>query len=266
MERRRFGRSGLEVPAVGMGTWRTFDVRGGEAEGRREVVDAALTGGTDLFDSSPMYGRAEEVLGRALEGRRDRAIVATKVWTDDEDEARAQIEHSLSCFGGTVDIYQVHNLVAWRERLAELEALREAGHVRVLGVTHYSSSAYGELMAAMRSGSIDAIQIPYSPLQRKVEPEVLPLAEELDLGVLVMRPFGEGALLRNPPAPEALAELGLSSWPQALLRWVLSDPRCHTAIPATRSPQRMAENAAAGDGPWLDAEQRERIAELALTD
>jgi aryl-alcohol dehydrogenase-like predicted oxidoreductase len=264
VERRRFGRSGLEVPVVGMGTWRTFDVSGREAEGRREVVDAAMAGASDLFDSSPMYGRAEEVLGRALAGRRERAIVATKVWTADEDEARAQIEHSLSCFGGTVDIYQVHNLVAWPKRLTELEALREAGRVRVLGASHYSSSAYGELMAVMRSGRIEAIQIPYSPLQRKVELEVLPLAEELDIGVLVMRPFGEGALLRHSPPPEALAELGLSSWPQALLRWVLSDPRCHTAIPATSSPERMAENAAAGDGPWLDPEQRERIAELAL--
>ena len=246
-----------------MGTWRTFDVSGREAEDRREVVDAALASGTDLFDSSPMYGRAEEVLGRGLEGRRDRALVATKVWTADADEARAQMEHSLGCFGGTVDLYQVHNLEAWPERLTELEALREAGHVRVLGATHYSSRAYGELQTVMRSGRIEAIQIPYNPLQRKVENEVLPLAEELDIGVLVMRPFGEGALLRRSPPPEALAELGLSSWPQALLRWVLSDPRCHAAIPATSSPERMAENAAAGDGPWLDAEQRERIAELA---
>jgi diketogulonate reductase-like aldo/keto reductase len=246
-----------------MGTWRTFDVSGREADERREVVDAALGAGADLFDSSPMYGRAEEVLGRALDGRRDQAIVATKVWTSDADEARAQIDHAMRCFGGTVDLYQVHNLVAYDERLAELEVLRDEGKVRVLGATHYSSRAYGDLQAAMRGGRIDAIQIPYSPRQRKVEAEVLPLAEELDIGVLVMRPFGEGALLERTPPQEALAELGLDSWPQALLRWVLSDTRCHCAIPATRSPRRMAENAAAGDGPWLDADERERIAELA---
>jgi aryl-alcohol dehydrogenase-like predicted oxidoreductase len=266
MERRRLGRSGLEVAAVGMGTWRTFDVSGRVAEQRRAVVDSALAGGTDLFDSSPMYGRAEEVLGRALEGRRERAIVATKVWTADAREARAQIEHSLACFDGTVDLYQVHNLEAWPERLTELEALREEGRVRALGATHYSSRAYDELQAVMRSGRIEAIQIPYNPLQRKVENEVLPLAEELDIGVLVMRPFAEGALLRKSPPPEALAELGLSTWPEALLRWVLSDPRCHAAIPATSSPERMTENAAAGDGPVLNAEQRERIAELAEAD
>jgi aryl-alcohol dehydrogenase-like predicted oxidoreductase len=263
MERRRLGRDGPEVPVVGMGTWRTFDVGDGEAGERERVVDAALASGTELFDSSPMYGRAEAVLGRALAPRRDEALVATKVWTDDEREARAQIEHSLGCFGGTVDLYQVHNLVAWRERLAELEELRERGAARWLGATHYSSSAYDELAEVMRSGRIDAIQIPYNPHQRKVEREILPLAAELGLGVLVMRPFGEGALLRSPPPAEALAELGLTSWPQALLRWVLSDDRCTCAIPATTRPERAAENAGAGAGPWLDAGERERIAELA---
>jgi aryl-alcohol dehydrogenase-like predicted oxidoreductase len=248
---------------VGMGTWRTFDVAGREADARREVVDAALEAGADLFDSSPMYGRAEEVLGRSLDGRRDGGIVATKVWTSDAREAHAQVEHALTCFGGYVDLYQVHNLVAWEQRLAELEALREAGKVRLLGATHYSAGAFGELQAVMRSGRIDAIQIPYNPRQREAEREVLPLAEELDIGVLVMRPFGEGSLLRRPPPPEALAELGLSSWPQALLRWVLSDERCTCAIPATSHPKRMTENAAAGHGPWLDAGQRERLAELA---
>jgi diketogulonate reductase-like aldo/keto reductase len=248
---------------VGMGTWRTFDVGDDEAADRARVVASALAAGAELFDSSPMYGRAEAVLGRALAGRRDGALVATKVWTDEDREARAQIEHALECFGGVVDLYQVHNLVAWERRLEELERLRERGAVRWLGATHYSSSAYDELARVMRSGRIEAIQIPYNPHQRKVEREILPLAQELGLGVLVMRPFGEGALLRSEPPPEALAELGLSSWPQALLRWVLSDERCTCAIPATSRPERMTENAAAGEGPWLDAGPRERIAELA---
>jgi diketogulonate reductase-like aldo/keto reductase len=258
MERRRLG-----LPVVGMGTWRTFDVDGTEARERARVVEAALASGSNLFDSSPMYGRAERVLGDALQGRRDDALVATKVWTDDDREARAQYDHALDCFGGVVDLYQVHNLVGWERRLDELEALRERGSVRWLGATHYSSSAYDELAKIMRSGRIDAIQIPYSPRQRKVEPEILPLARELGLAVLVMRPFAEGELLRSPPPAEALAELGLESWPQALLRWVLSDERCTCAIPATSRPERMTENASAGDGPWLDADARERIAELA---
>ena len=246
-----------------MGTWRTFDVRGADAEQRGQVVDVALGAGANLFDSSPMYGRAEQVLGEALRGRRREALVATKVWTNDRRAARAQIEHSLRCAGGVVDLYQVHNLVGWRERLSELEQLRERGAVRALGATHYSPSAFAELASVMSDGRVAAIQVPYHPLEREVEHEILPLAAELELGVVVMRPFGGGALLRRTPPAEALAELGLSSWPQALLKWVLSDRRCHVAIPATSSPERMAENAGAGDGPWLERDQRERIAQLA---
>src|SRR4051794_37316571 len=114
MERRRFGRTELRVPAVGMGTWQTYDVRGPAAERRREVTDAALAGGADFMDSSPMYGEAEGVLARTLGERRKQVLVATKVWTANDREAEQQIEHSLNCFDGRVDVYQVHNLVAWR--------------------------------------------------------------------------------------------------------------------------------------------------------
>ena len=266
MERRRLGRSGLEVPAVGLGSWRTLDV-GPELETeRRAVVDAALEAGSFLVDSSPMYGRAERVLGRALEGRRERALVATKVWSADAREAAAQIEFSLSAFGGVVDLFQVHNLLGWRERLAQLEELRRRGRTGALGATHYSSGTFGELAEVMRSGRVDAVQVPYNPLDRAVEREILPLAQELDLGVVVMRPFAGGGLLRRPPAPEELRpleELGVAGWPQALLKWGLSDPRCHVAIPASARPQRVMENAAAGDPPWLGPDERELVADLA---
>jgi aryl-alcohol dehydrogenase-like predicted oxidoreductase len=230
------------------------------------VVDAALAAGTDLFDSSPMYGEAERVLGQALEGRRDRALVATKVWTAERDEARAQLDFALASFGGCVDLYQVHNLVAWPERLAELEDLRDRGQVRAIGATHYSPSAFGELAKVMRSGRVGAIQVPYNPRERAVEHEILPLAEELEIGVLVMRPFGGGGLATRPPRAEELRPLepfGVTTWGQALLKWVLSDPRCHVAIPATSRPERATENAAAGEPPWLGPDERELVARLA---
>lgn len=267
MERRTLGRSGLEVPAVGMGTWRTFDVRGAAAErNARAVVDAALAAGANFFDSSPMYGAAERVLGAALQGRRDAALVATKVWADAPEPGRAQAEQALGFFGGLVDFYQVHNLLSWRAQLALLEQLRDQGRVRAVGATHYSPSAFGELRRVMETGRIAAIQIPYNPREREVEREILPLAAELNLGVVVMRPFGEGGLLRRPPPPEALAPLrpfGVTTWPQALLKWALSDPRCHVAIPATSRPERMAENAAAGDPPWFGPAERDLVARLA---
>jgi aryl-alcohol dehydrogenase-like predicted oxidoreductase len=255
------------VPAVGVGTWQTFDVRGPREEERVErQVTEALEAGADLFDSSPMYGSAERVLGRAMEGRRDRALIATKVWARSIEEGRRQIESALGFFGGRVELYQVHNLVAWSEHLPMLEGLRDAGKVTLIGATHYSPSALEDLEQAMSSNRIDAIQVPYNPIERDVERRILPLAEDLGLGVVVMRPFAEGSLMRRSPSREDLSPLepfGISTWAQALLKWVLSDPRCHVAIPATSTPGRITENAAAGDPPWLGREERDLIARLA---
>jgi aryl-alcohol dehydrogenase-like predicted oxidoreductase len=267
VERRALGATPLVVPAVGVGTWKTFDVRGEHAEAdARGRVDEALETGADLFDSSPMYGEAERVLGRAIGGRRDRVLIATKVWTSDDQEAEQQIERALGYFGGRVELYQVHNLVAWPRRLDLLERLRDEGKVGHIGATHYSPAAFDELAQVMRSGRIEAIQIPYNPNERDVERAILPLAADLGLGVVVMRPLGAGALVRRPPdgsALEPLASFGVRTWAQALLKWVLSDQRCHIAIPATSKLGRTTENAAAGEPPWFGAEERALVARLA---
>jgi aryl-alcohol dehydrogenase-like predicted oxidoreductase len=259
MPERRALAPGVEVPCVGMGTWQTLD----HAESPKAIVDAALDTGIGLFDSSPMYGRAERVLGEALGERRDEAFVATKIWTSSPEEGREQARRALSWFGDRVDLYQVHNLTATEAQLSLIEQLREEGKVRLTGATHYSPRAFGELAQLMRSGRIDVIQVPYNPRERAVEREILPLAEELGVGVLVMRPFAEGALTRQAPTRADLAALGVETWAQALLKWVLSDPRCSCAIPATSRPERTAENARAGEPPWLDADQRDYVARLA---
>jgi diketogulonate reductase-like aldo/keto reductase len=258
MERRVLGDGGPELPVVGLGTWRTSNIHA--------VVDAALAAGATVVDSSPMYGDAERLLGDALEGRRDDAFVATKVWSQSAGEGRRQAERALSWFGGRVDLYQVHNLVAWREQLMLIESLRAEGLVRCTGATHYMPSAFGELAQVMRTRRLDAVQVPYNPRERAVEREILPLAEELGIGVLVMRPLGEGALLRRAPAShelEPLREFGVDSWPQALLKWILSDPRVTVAIPATSKPERMAENARAGRPPWFGPDERALVERLA---
>lgn len=238
MELRRFGATGLTVPVIGMGTWQTFDVRGATPEGRIvDVVDAALDAGTTLFDSSPMYGAAERVLA-----------------------------HAVQWFGGVVDVYQVHNLVHWRAQLGVLEAAQQAGQVRTIGATHYSPSAFDELEDVVRTGRIRCVQIPYNPLERDVERRILPLAASLDLGVIVMRPFGEGRVVRQPPRADALAPLrafGVTTWPQALLKWILSDRRCHVAIPATSNAAHARDNAAAGAPPWFGDEERAYVRRLA---
>ena len=240
MERRALGPDGFEVPVVGMGTSRTFDVRGRAAEATsRRIVEEALDTGANLFDSSPMYGEAERVLGLALDGRRAEAIVATKVWTADDDLAERQIEASLHHAHGRVELYQVHNLVAWPARLDRLEQLRDEGLIDVIGATHYDAAAFDELMTVMRSGRIGFVQVPYNPLERDVERAVLPLAEELGLGVMLMRPFGRGSVLRRWPSPTELAPLepfGVTTWPQALLKWGLSDPAAPCPSPPPPAP------------------------------
>ncbi len=267
MEHRTLGVSGIDVPVVGMGTWRTFDVRGAQAErNAKQIVDESLGVGVNFFDSSPMYGEAERLLGQALSNRRKQAIVATKVWAQTRAEGLLQIDRALGFFGDYVDLYQIHNLVDWREHLVTLEGLRARDAIRAIGATHYSASAFGELAEVMQTGRIQAIQIPYNPLQREVERVILPLAADLNLGVVVMRPFSEGSLMRHPPTDAELAPLhplGVTTWAQALLKWVLSDTRCHVAIPATAALGHMTENAAAGDPPWFSVVERDFVARLA---
>jgi aryl-alcohol dehydrogenase-like predicted oxidoreductase len=267
MEQRAFGNSGLTVPAVGMGTWQTLDVRGEREEAERHaVVHAAIEAGVTLFDTSPMYGESPRVLADALRTDRGRVLVADKVWTPSAAEGREQGRRALGWYGGRVDIYQIHNLVAWRDHLPMLEEMRVDGSVGVIGATHYAHSAFPELIRAMRTGRIQMIQVPYNAADRAVEREVLPLAQELGLGVLVMEPLGSGALVRRAPSAREmapLAEFGVTTWAQALLKWILSDPRVHCVIPATRRLERVIENAAAGNPPWFDADTREYVARLA---
>ncbi|HKV59695.1 MAG TPA: aldo/keto reductase [Ktedonobacteraceae bacterium] len=267
MEHRTLGKTGLQVPVIGMGTWKTFDVKGEAASNNaRAIVDTAIAAGANFFDSSPMYGEAERVLGATLQGRRAQVLLATKVWTPSGSEGRAQVQRALQYFGGYIDLYQIHNLVNWREHLAMLEQMRDAGQVRAIGATHYSSSAFAELAQIMQTGRITAIQIPYNPLEREVEHTILPLAADLGFGVVVMRPFAQAALMHRQPSAAELAPLhpfGVTNWGQALLKWILSDTRCHVAIPATSRRERMAENAAAGNPPWFGTEERALVARLA---
>jgi aryl-alcohol dehydrogenase-like predicted oxidoreductase len=256
IEERRLG------PVVGLGTWNTF---GSDARKAGEVVDAALDAGIRVFDSSPMYRGAEPSLGRALAPRREAAIVATKIWAPSVEGGRAQYARQVEWFG-RVEIEQIHNLEAWREQLEWLERERAEGRVDKLGVTHYAAGSFDELATALRTRRFDVVQLPYNPHQREVEEELLPLAAELGVAVIVMRPFGEGALLRRPPGDGDLAPLrafGVETWAQALLKWVLSDDRIDVAIPATSRPERTAENARAGEPPWFGPGERALVAELA---
>ena len=252
------------VPIIGMGTSRTLDTDDRALAG--DVVSAALDAGTTLFDSSPMYGKAERALGNALERRRREAVVATKVWTADDDVAERQIATSLAFYGGHIELLQVHNMVRWRERLRRIEHLRDSRQVTLVGATHWKAASFDDLEAAMVTGRLDAIQIPYNPHEREVEDRLLPLAAELGLGVLIMRPFAAADLMRSSPSAGELAPLerfGIHTWGQALLQWGLSHPATTVSIPATSKPTRATENATAGDATPLDDEHRRLVSRLA---
>jgi diketogulonate reductase-like aldo/keto reductase len=258
VEERRLG------PVVGLGTWQTFD---GDAALAEAVVESALAAGTTVFDSSPMYGAAETSLGAALSERRDGTTVATKIWSSSVADGRAQYEAQRRIFG-RVEIEQVHNLVAWGEHLRWLEEEKAEGRIDRIGVTHWSAGSFGELERALRTERFDTVQLPLNPAEREAEQRLLAVAEELGIAVVVMRPFGgTGApLVRRPPSDADLAPLrpfGVETWAQALLKWVLSDPRVDLAIPATRHPERARQNAAAGNPPWLGSEERDYVARLA---
>ena len=256
MEERRLG------PVVGLGTWNTF---GGDAELATDVVGTALAAGGRLIDTSPMYGNAERSLAAALDGRRDQATVATKIWAPTPEQGREQYARQLGLFG-RVDIEQIHNLIAWREHLEWLEDERDAGRVGRIGVTHYSPFAFEDVAEALQGGRFESVQLPLNPYERAAERRLLPVASELGLPVIAMRPFGEDELLaRSPPADELdpLAEYGVETWPQALLKWVLSDTRVDVAIPGTRNPLHAAQNALAGSPPWFGPDERRYVERLA---
>jgi diketogulonate reductase-like aldo/keto reductase len=251
-------------PVVGLGTWNTFD---GDADLAWKIVDAAVGAGCRVVDSSPMYGGAEASLPVALEGRRDDVDVATKIWASTVEEGRAQLATQLDWYG-RVEIEQIHNLVAWESHLPWLEAERDGGRIGRLGVTHYQPSAFAEVARALRTGRFETVQLPYNPVERECERELLPLAAERGIEVIVMHPLGKGSLVRKPKPPgasdlEPLRDFGVETWAQALLKWALSDERIDLVIPATRRPDDARENAVAGSPPWFGQEERELVEALA---
>jgi aryl-alcohol dehydrogenase-like predicted oxidoreductase len=265
MQQRTLGRTGLRVSEIACGTYKTFDVTG--RRGQAQVVELMrvnLRAGVNLFDSAPMYGHSEANLGAAApalaaEGAGD-YLVATKVLQSSLEGAREQIEHSFRVIGGRIDLLQIHNMAGWRSVLPYLAELKAEGRIRATGVTHYAPSAFGEIEAAIRTGLADVIQVPYNLAEREVEQRLLPLAEELDLGVLVMTPicplFGRGALLSRLRGLELapFRPYGVTDAGSLCLKWLLSRHPALVLLPATSRAERVASNAAVSGTPPLPPE------------
>jgi aryl-alcohol dehydrogenase-like predicted oxidoreductase len=271
MQQRTIPSSGATLPVIGLGTWLGFDVGGRRAEfpQRAEVLDTLFASGGRVVDSSPMYGSAEAVVGELLEsaGSRERAFIATKVWTSGRQAGIEQMERSFALLRTKhIDLLQVHNLLDWREHIATLREWKAQGRVSYIGVTHYQDGAHAQLADVLRQAPLDFVQFNYSIADRHAERELLPLAAERGVAVLVNLPFGAGKVLRElrqRALPGWAAEIGCASWNQLLLKFVLSQAAVTCVIPGTSSPEHMRDNAAAGSGELPGPEfWRARLAEL----
>ena len=264
MTKRRIPRTGEEIPVVGMGTWQTFDPRPATPETLArlsKVLEVFLAAGGRVIDSSPMYGRSEEIAGNLLHklGAIDSTFLATKIWTNGAASGRQQLDESRRLFRRPrLDLEQVHNLVDWRVQLDLLRRAKAEGQVRYVGVTHYTESSFKELETVIRKESVDFVQLPYSVAVRGAETRLLPAAAEAGVAVLVNRPFEGGGLFataRGKPLPE-WAKPFATSWAQLFLKFILSNAAVTCVIPATTNPDHMRDDVAAGEGPLLGARER----------
>lgn len=273
MHQRKIPSSSEMLPVVGVGTWRTFDV-GARPEDRAplaEVLKLLFDAGGSVIDTSPMYGSAEAVAGDLLSAAnaRAKAFIATKVWTTGRDSGIAQMRKSMQLLkANRIDLMQIHNLVDWRAHLPTLRAWKAEGRIRYLGITHYTQSAHGELESVMRAEKWDFVQINYALDDRAVEKTLLPLAAERGIAVIVNQPFGGGGLLRklmSRKLPDWAGEIGVTSWAQLLLKFVLANPAVTCVIPGTGKPEHMTDNLQAGFGAYPDAALlKKMIAEISV--
>lgn len=259
--------TGEKLPVIGMGTSRTFDVGPGERKALADVLQAFARGGARLVDSSPMYGRAEEVVGDLANqlNLRDSLFLATKVWTHGREAGLRSLERSLQLLRTSkIDLVQIHNLVDTETQLATLRAWKEQGKIRYLGVTHYDESAFPELEKVLRQEKLDFVQFNYSIGERAAEQTILPLAQEKGVATLINRPFARGDLLRrvkDRPLPDFARDFDCTSWAQFLLKWIVAHPAVTCVIPATSNPSHLADNLAGGRGRLPGAEMRARMIE-----
>ncbi|KQN50252.1 aldo/keto reductase [Pseudomonas sp. Leaf48] len=258
------------LPVVGVGTYRGFDVAPSDPAYKDlpAVLSALFEKGGKVIDSSPMYGRAEQTTGELLSIHEPRspAFLATKVWTRGREEGIAQMEQSFALLQtDRIDLMQVHNLLDWQTHLPTLRQWKEEGRIRYIGITHYTASAYEEVEAVLKAEPVDFLQINYALDDRAVEKRLLPLCREKGVAVICNRPFGGGGLLgrlKDKPLPGWAAQVGIKSWPQLALKFLLSHSAVTCVIPGTGKPRYMAENAGAGFGPMLTDAQRQQLIAL----
>ena len=270
MIERQIPKTGEAIPAVGIGTWSTFDVGAGAARAPlKDVLEKFYAAGGRVIDSSPMYGKAEGVAGDLIAetNARPKTFIATKVWIEGRERGIAQMERSFRLFKtDVIDLMQVHNLVDWRTQLATMRDMKAKGRLRYIGITHYTSSALPDLARVLESErDIDFVQFAYSIGVREPERRFLSLCKDLGVATLINRPLEGGGLLRGAarrPLPDwAGTELDCTSWAQLFLKYIRAHPAVTAIIPATSNPVHMADDLKAGEGRLPDEKMRKRMVE-----
>ena len=262
--------SAEKLPVIGLGTWQAFDVdlTSGRPRQLEEVLSLFVKLGGRVIDSSPMYGRAEEVIGQLTSalGIREKLFLATKVWTRSKQSGIQSIERSMALMRTNgIDLMQVHNLVDVNTQLATLREWKQQGRIRYIGITHHESGALNEIESLIRTEKFDFLQINYSLMEPEAEKRVLPLAQERGIAVIANRPFGAGDLfskVSSKPLPDWTAEFDCRSWAQFFLKWIVANPAVTCAIPATDKPRHLEDNMQGGIGRLPDATMRRRMMEF----
>lgn len=262
--------TGEMLPVIGLGTWQTFDVPNDIAETKplTNVLETLIQHGGKLVDSSPMYGRSEEILGSlsAKAGLNKDLFIATKVWTTGRENGIQQMNKSMDLLQRKrIDLMQVHNLSDWETHLPTLRKWKEESRIRYIGITHYTESAYPRIEKILREEAVDFLQINYSLSSRNADQRLFPLAMEKKVAVIINRPFEEGALFRRVKGqtlPSWAGEFGCKSWGQFFLKFIVSHPAVSCAIPGTSKPHHMLDNALAGTGRMPDEKERQKMIKI----
>jgi len=257
------------IPAIGLGSWIQFDVssRSSDREHLKEVLALMIGHEATLIDSSPMYGRSEQVIGELAHeaGLADKFFYATKVWTSGKEPGIQQMKESMQKMRrATMDLMQIHNLVDWQTHLKTLRQWKTEGIIRYLGVTHYTISSHAQLEEIIKKEPLDFVQFNYSISTRNAEKKLLPLAADKGVAVIINEPLEKGRLfeqVRNKPLPAWSADYGIKSWAAFFLKYIISHPAVTCVIPATSDPAHMKDNLSAGEGAMPDETGRKKMAE-----
>ena len=262
--------SGEEMPVIGLGTSRVFDIERSKNElnVREKILDIFYENGGRLIDTSPMYGMSEEIIGITAKKyiEKNRFFLATKVWTEGRENGMRQIEESFQKMRtDKISLIQVHNLLDWKTQIKTLRSLKDEGRIDYIGITHYKSNAFDEMIKIMKAEKIDFAQFNYSLGEREAEQTILPFCKDKGIATLINRPFMRGRLFKeaqNKKLPSWVVDYDIDSWGQFFLKYIISHDAVTNVIPATSKSKNMLDNTIAGIGKMPDAGAKRRMLEI----